>query len=61
MQEQGEAEESQGNVSGVRLTHRVGGPWDKETDWLMPHQFGGRFQELVEVSEISGCGVACPD
>ena len=42
----------------------MGAPWDEETDLSMPPQFGGGFQELAdlaEVSDISGCGVAYPD
>ena len=31
-QEQGEAEASHVNVTGVLLTHKVGAPWDKDTD-----------------------------
>ena len=53
LQEQGGAEASRGNVSGILLNQKVGSPFDEETDWEMLHQFSGGFQELVEVSEIS--------
>ena len=49
MQEQGGAEDSHGDVAGVILTHKVGAPWDEETDWEMSHQSGGGIQELAEV------------
>ena len=50
LQEQGGAESSHGDVAGVLFTHKVGVPWDVETYWAMPHQFGGGLQELAEVS-----------
>ena len=52
-QEQGESEAPHGNVAGFGLTHKVGSPWDEETDWVMPHKCFGGFQELAEVSDIS--------
>ena len=60
MQEQGEAEAYHGDVAGVQLTHKVGAPWDGETDQEMPNQFGGGLQELSEVSDISRYRVAYP-
>ena len=60
MQEHWEAEASNGDVAGVLLTHKVEAPWDKETNGAMPHQFGGGFQDLEEVFEISICGVVYP-
>ena len=56
-----EAEAFHGNVPGVRLTHKVEAPWDEDTGWAITRQFGGVFQELAEVSEISSCVVAYPD
>ena len=53
LQDQGGAEASRGDVSGILLNQKVGSPLDEETDRAMLHQFSGRFQELVEVSEIS--------
>ena len=56
-----EAYSSHGDVAGVRLNHKVGGPWDEENDRVMPKIFGGGFQELAEVSEISSCVLAYLD
>ena len=61
LHDQGEAVASHGNVAGVWLTHKVGATWDEDTDRVMPHQFGGGFQELAEISEVSSCRVAYPD
>ena len=61
LHEQGGAESSHGNVEGVWLTHKVGAPWDEETGRDMPHQFGGGFQGLVEVLEVSSYIVSYPD
>ena len=43
------------------MNQKVGAPWGEETDWAIPNQFVGGFQELMEVSEISSCGAAYPE
>ena len=47
--EQGVVEASHGDVAGFWLTHKVGAPWDEETDRVVPHKISGVFQELAEV------------
>ena len=61
LNEQGEAEAIYVHVTGVWLTHKVGEPWDDDTYRAMPYQFGGGFQELAEVLEVSSCGLAYLD
>ena len=56
----GGVEASHGDVAGVWLTHKVGASWDEDTDRVMTHQFGGGFKELLEVLEVSSCGIAYP-
>ena len=44
LQDQGGAEASRGNVSGILLNPKVGSHFDEDTDRAMLHQFSGGFQ-----------------
>ena len=61
MHEQGKSEAPHGDVAGIWLTYKVWAPWDEYTDREISYQFGGGFQDLADVSEVSSCGVAYPD